>query len=168
MSSPYQPQPYQAQPYQAQPYQPQPYGQPPRPLPPKQGNSLAIVAIVLSSIALVVVLVGFVSQMMMGLVFGGLMTAFGDSGPMASGLTGTAPQVVSGQQYPGRLLSDEVTRVMSDDYGLDVTQLSCPETPEVVADAVTVCQGVADGGDWSFKVTFKDGLGHFALDQKAN
>jgi hypothetical protein len=154
--------------YQSQSYGPPPYGQPVRPVPPRQNNGLAIVALVLSGIAVTVVLVGFVSQMMFGLVFGGLMTAFGDSGPMAGGLTGTAPQVVSGQQYPGRLLADEVTRVMSDDYGLDVTQLSCPETPEVVADAVTVCQGVADSGEWSFKVTFKDGLGHFALDQKAN
>jgi hypothetical protein len=150
------------------PYQSQPYGPPVRTVPPRQNNGLAIVAIVLSGIAVTVVLVGFVSQMMMGLVFGGLMSTFGDSGPMASGLTGTAPQVVSGQEYPGSQLADEVIRVMSDDYGLDVTQLSCPATPEVVADAVTVCQGVVDGADWSFKVTFKDGLGHFALDQKAN
>jgi len=41
-------------------------------------------------------------------------------------------------------------------------------TPEVVADAVTVCHGVVEGADSTFRVTFKDGLGHFALDEKAS
>jgi hypothetical protein len=154
-------------PYQPQPYQPQSYGQQPRPLPPKQGNGLAIAAIVLSSLALLAVFVGFVAQMMMGLVFGGLMTAFGGSGPTVSGLTGTAPQVVSGQEYPGSQLENEVSRVMSGD-GFDATQLTCPATPQVSTDVVTECHGIVDGSDSTVRITFKDGLGHFALDQKVN
>jgi hypothetical protein len=145
------------QPPQLGPQPPQ-FG-PPRP---KQHNVLAIIAIVVASLALVMGLGGFVAPLLFAMIFGGFSLA---DEPL--GTEGTAPQVVAGQSYPGTLLQDEVTRLIGSSIG-DVTSITCPATPVVATKVVTVCDGIVDGTDWSFKVTFEDGLGHFTLDEKAD
>lgn len=132
----------------------QPYWQPSPPVF-KQKNGLAITALVVASLALLMGLGGFVSQIFMGAIFSGPMPFGGD-------MQGTAPQVVAGQTYPGTLMQHEVSRVIRGDGG-DVASISCPATPAVVTDAVTVCHGVVDGSDTSVKVTFEDSVGHFTL-----
>jgi|SRR5450631_626188 len=185
MSSPSDPQPFGSphprhgqQPMTAQPSSsqqfPQPlqgpppelYWQPATPAP-KPSNGLAITALVVASVALLMGLGGFVSQIFMGALFGGLASSAGGYSPSASSMPGTAPQVVAGQVYPGALLQDEVARVIRADGG-DVKSISCPATPVVVATAVTVCQGVVDGSNWTFRLTFEDLLGHFTLEQKVS
>jgi Domain of unknown function (DUF4333) len=88
-------------------------------------------------------------------VLTGFLSSIGD-------LQGTAPQVVTGQTYPGGLLQDEVTRVISGDGG-EVGSMTCPETANVDAGAATLCQGVVDGFPSEVTITFEDGLGHFTL-----
>ena len=83
----------------------------------------------------------------------------------AGDLQGTAPQVVAGQTYPGGLLQDEVSRVISGDGGT-VGPMTCPETAAVGAQVVAVCHGVVDGYDSEVTVTFEDDLGHFTLVEK--
>jgi hypothetical protein len=176
MSSPYEDQPGLSpdprngqQPWPPQPPQnlpPQQYWQA-APPPPRHSNGLAIAALVVASLALLTGLGFVVSQIVVGAMFGGLMGSGDGFSSFDSGLLGTAPQVVAGQGYPGRLLQDEVTRVVGGSLG-EVTSMSCPATPSVVADAVTVCHGKIDGSDASFKVTFEDGLGHFTLDEKVD
>jgi hypothetical protein len=183
MSSPADPQPFGSpdphhgqQPMTAQPSSSQQLRQPvqgpspelywqPTTLPPKQSNALAITALVVASLALLTGLGGFVSQIFMGALFGGLASSAGGYSPSASSMPGTAPQVVAGQAYPGALLQDEVARVIRADGG-DVKSISCPATRVVVATAVTVCHGVVDGSEWTFRLTFEDLLGHFTLEQK--
>jgi hypothetical protein len=138
---------------------PQQYWQPSPPVA-RQKNGLAIAALVVASLALLIGL-----GLSVALAADGLSFLAGGMPPAAGGLRGTAPQVVSGQEYPGRHLENEITRVYFDD-GLDVARMACPATPAVVADAVTICHGSVDGADWSFRVTFQDGLGHFTLDEK--
>jgi hypothetical protein len=146
------------------PQPPQLGPQPPQfgPPQPKQHNVLAIIAMVVASLALVMGLGGFVAPLLFAMIFGGFSLA---DEPL--GTEGTAPQVVAGQSYPGTLLQDEVTRVIGSSIG-DVTSITCPATPVVATKVVTVCDGIVDGTDWSFKVTFEDGLGHFTLDEKAD
>lgn len=102
----------------------------------------------------------------------GFVTSSMGGFPDGPGLEGTAPQVVAGQPYPGRLLQDEVSRVLGAGFGGGfcgaVTSVACPATPAVVAGAVTLCQGVVDGSSWSYRVTFEDGMGHFTLDEKVD
>jgi hypothetical protein len=126
----------------------------------RQSNWLAITALVVAGIALLIGL-----GLSVALAANGLSSFAGGIQSSGGGLAGTAPQVVSGQEYPGRQLENEITRLYLDD-GLDVTKMSCPATPVVVPEAVTVCHGMVDGADWSFRVTFEDGLGHFTLDEK--
>jgi hypothetical protein len=145
---------------------PESYWQPSAPAP-RQSNGLAITALVVASLALLTGLGGFVSQIFMGAMFGGLASSAGGYSPSASSMPGTAPQVVAGQAYPGTQLQDEVARVIRADGG-DVKSISCPATPVVVATAVTVCQGVVDGSGWTFRLTFEDLLGHFTLEQKVS
>jgi hypothetical protein len=125
---------------------------------------LAVAALVVASLALLVVLGGFVSQ----LLFGFILSEMSSSTvvfPSSSSQQGTAPEVIAGHIYPGALLQDEVARVVRGDGG-EVTSLSCPPTPAVVLGAVSVCQGMVDGSRWSFQVTFRDRLGHFTLEEK--
>jgi hypothetical protein len=185
MSSPSDPQPFGSpgpqrgqQPMTAQPSSSQQFRQPlqgpspelywqPATPAPKPSNGLAITALVVASVALLTGLGGFVSQIFMGALFGGLASSGGGYSPSASSMPGTAPQVVAGQAYSGALLQDEVARVIRADGG-DVKSISCPATPVVVATAVTVCQGVVDGSGWTFRLTFEDLLGHFTLEQKVS
>ena len=155
---------------QSAPVQPQsnlpPHGyRQPSPPVPKQGNGLAIAAIEIAVVALMMGLGGFVSQIFMGAIFGGLASSGNGYAPSASSMPGTAPQVVAGQSCPGTQLQDEVGRVIRTDGG-NVKSVSCPPTPAVVAGAVTVCQAVVDGSNWNFRITFEDLLGHFTLEQK--
>jgi Domain of unknown function (DUF4333) len=187
MSSPFDDQPYRSpdprpgqEPAPAQPPRsqqmapPQPYWQPSPPPVPKQSNGLAIAALVVACIALLTGLAFIVSQAFLGAIFGGLMASGGGFPPSAGGwipssssMEGTAPQVVAGQAYPGTLLQDEVSRLIRADGG-DGASLSCPATPAVVPGAVVECPGVVGGSHWTFRVTFKDGLGHFTLDEKVS
>lgn len=139
---------------------PQGYWQPSPPVP-KQSNGLAVTAIVIASVALLLGLGGFVLPMIAGGAFA--LASSGSGGPFGSpSMEGTAPQVVAGQAYPGSLLGNEVVRTISG-FGADVTSVSCPVTPAVVADAKTVCHGPVDGSDATVKVTFEDSLGHFTV-----
>lgn len=162
MSNPYEHQPFaepdpshgqhplqpQYSPPQLEHLPPQPQWQPSPPTL-KQSNGLAITALVVACLALLLVLGQIAYVVLTGL-------------PSVGDLPGTAPQVVAGQPYPGKLLQDEVARVISGDGG-EVKSITCPETPAVEADAVAVCHGVVDGFDSEVTVTFEDGLGHFTL-----
>jgi hypothetical protein len=160
---------------QSPPFQPTP--PPPlywQPYPPvrKQNNGLAIAGIVIGSLALLTGLGFVVSQLFFGVLMGGLMMS--GNGPAGGGFLppdgafeGTAPQVVAGQTYPGALLQDEVARLVRANGG-DVGSISCPATPAVGASVVATCHGVVDQSNWSFQVTFTDGLGHFTLDEKVD
>ncbi len=168
MSNPYEQQPFTqpGPPYQEQPLPPHPGQQayPPEQLqymPPqpqwqpsqpdsKQKNGLAVTALVVSCLALLLVL---------GLIAFVVVTGF-FSPPQD--LQGTAPQVVAGEPYRGTLLANELSRVITADFG-DVGSMTCPETPAVVVDAVTICHGMIDGFESTLRVTFEDGLGHFTL-----
>ena len=146
-------QPLSPQPPQAQHMPDQPVGQPQwQPPPParKQSNVLAISALVVALVALLLVL---------GLIVFVALTGF--FSPVGD-LQGTAPQVVAGEPYPGSLLSDEVSRVISGDGG-DVGSMTCAETPAVDVGVAAVCHGVVDGSDSKVTVTFEDDLGHFTL-----
>ena len=142
-------QPLPPQPAQLQtpPQQPQWQWQPPAS---RQSKSLAITALVVACVALLLVL-----GLIVFVVLTGFLSSIGD-------LQGTAPQVVTGQTYPGGLLQDEVTRVISGDGG-EVGSMTCPETANVDAGAATLCQGVVDGFPSEVTITFEDGLGHFTL-----
>ena len=57
--------------------------------------------------------------------------------------------------------------------GGHVASFSCPEndrrvrkTTAVGAGVVAECRSALDGSHWSFRVTFKQGLGHFTLEEK--
>jgi hypothetical protein len=76
-----------AQPQQGPP--PQSYWQSPATAT-KQKNGLAIVALVVASLAQLIGLAGFVSQMFMGAMFGGLASFVGGYSPSASSMLGTA------------------------------------------------------------------------------
>jgi hypothetical protein len=145
--------PMPQQPSPGQDVPPQAYWQPSPPAS-RQGNGLAITALVVACVALVVVL-GLVLLVFIGGFFSSAFSSSGD-------LQGTAPQVVAGEPYPGSRLADEVSRVISGDGG-DVGSMTCPETPVVDAGALAVCHGVVDGSDSTVTVTFEDGLGHFTL-----
>ena len=129
---------------------------------PAQSRGLAIAAIVIAGIALLSSLGGFVIPMVAGGAFA--LASSGSAGPFGSpSIEGTAPQVVAGQPYPGRLLQDELARVWGDP-GSGGPSFSCPATAAVVAGAVTVCHGTEGGLGSAAKVTFQDDLGHFTLD----
>ena len=160
MSNPYEHQPFaQPDPWHGQPplppqppplpTQPQPQWQPSPPAA-KHSNWIAITALVVACVALLMVL---------GLIAFVVLTGFFSS---AGDLQGTAPQVVAGQTYPGGLLQDEVSRVISGDGGT-VGPMTCPETAAVDAHVVAVCHGMVDGYDSEVTVTFEDDLGHFTL-----
>lgn len=130
------------------PQQPQQWQ--PSPPAPTQSKGLAITALVVACLALVMVL-----GVVVFLLVAGTFSSVGD-------LQGTAPQVVAGAPYPGALLADEVSRVISNDGG-DVGSITCPETPDVRPGVAALCHGVVDGYDSEVTVTFGDGVGHFTL-----
>ncbi len=142
-------------------------GQPHVPAPKPRHSALAITAIVLSSVALLMVIGTFVSQFFFAAVFGGLSSFDSGFAPPEGPFEGTAPQVIAGQTYPGLLLQDEVARLVRANGG-SVKSVSCPATPAVLAGVVTTCHGDVDSSAWSFQVTFTDGLGHFTLDEKVD
>jgi hypothetical protein len=156
-------QPVQPAPPPAQYLPPQSYWQPSPPAP-RQNNGLAITALVVASLALLIGLSTFVSQIFATLFLGIFSAGGGPFGGSFGGpsLEGTAPQVATGQAYPGQKLQDEVSRVISND-GSDVGSITCPDTLDVKAGAATVCHGLVDGFESDIKVTFEDGVGHFTL-----
>jgi hypothetical protein len=157
---------------QSVPAQPQPYLPPraywqPSPPAPKHNNGLAIAAVVVSSLVLLTGLVFVVSQVLFGILFVGFMSSAGGFSPPEEGLKGTAPQVVAGQTYPGALLQGEVARVVRG-WGGDVTSMSCPASVDRGSGGGDRVPRVVDGSNWSFRVTFEDGSGHFTLDEKVS
>jgi len=152
MSNPYAQQPFsQPEPWQGQQMQTQQHWQSAPPVS-KQSNGLAITALVVAVFALLMALGVSVFVVVSG-------------GPsFDGGMEGTAPQVVAGQEYPGRLLENELTRLIRANWG-EVTSLTCPGTPAVEVDTVTVCHGEVDGFDSTYRVSFEDAMGHFTVEE---
>lgn len=123
---------------------------PPPPVRPDRGSSskLAIVSLVLSSLALLGVVV------MLVLFLGG---GPGDGGPLTGKLTTTTAGV------RGSDLEDMVTNRITDDGG-EVEAMRCPDVASVVQGVVTVCHGSISGDQWAVIVYFEDAQGHYTLD----
>jgi hypothetical protein len=124
---------------------------PPPPARPDRGSSskLAIVSLVLSSLALLGVILALV------LFLGG--GGGGGGGP----LTGKLPTTTAGVR--GADLEDVVTKRISDDGG-DVEAMRCPDVASVAQGVVAVCHGSISGDEWAVIVYFEDAQGHYTLD----
>nr|WP_238344779.1 DUF4333 domain-containing protein [Actinopolymorpha cephalotaxi] len=123
---------------------------PPPPVRPDRGSpsKLAIVSLVLSSLALLGVIV--------------LLVLFVGGGPGGGGpLTGKLTTTTAGVR--GADLEDSVTNRITDDGG-DVETMRCPDVASVVQGAVAVCHGSISGDDWAVIVYFEDAHGHYTLD----
>ena len=114
----------------------------------KQGNGLAITAVILSGLALVGVL-ALAVFLFVGPGSGSGLVLTGEVTPVDSG-------VVAGS------LEKELTRVIEDDGG-SVDELHCPERSQVGQGLVTVCHGSVDGLDWTGIVVFEEADGRFVL-----
>jgi hypothetical protein len=133
--------------YAAQP--PTPGAYPPFSPAPRNGNGLAVTAIVLSGLALLGVLA---------------MAAFFLVGPMMGGsgyvLTGEVTVVDKGASDGD--LQQSLTTAIEDDGG-SVDELVCPLRSQVGQGLVTVCHGSVDGFDWTGVVVFEDDEGSFIV-----
>ena len=137
-------------PYGGYPTQPVGWAPPPPRQPSGSTHTIAVIALVLSSLAILGLAV---------LVFAGFAFA---GGGLTGDLGGTAPHVVEGEPYNGSQLADEVRRVIEQDGGT-VDSMTCPDTPRVDSAAETTCQGNVDGYDEDVIVDFEDAEGHFTL-----
>lgn len=117
---------------------------------PKQGNGLAITAIVLSGLALLSVL-GMAAFMAVGVA----------SGPSWV-LEGRVTVVDKGVQGPE--LEQALTSTIEDD-GSYVGEIVCPARSQVGQGLVSVCHGSVDDWDWTGVVVFEDDLGTFIVNQ---
>ena len=129
--------------------------QPPYPYPPigqgddRRSRTLGIVAVVLSSVALLGVLA------LAGLAF------LGPASPGTYALSGKVSPVDKGVQAPD--LESAIRSALTDDGGA-VGELSCPPRAEVGQGKVVVCHGSVDGyEDWTGIVFFEDDAGAFVL-----
>lgn len=143
MSNPYPTAPLWADPQQVG--SPWPNATPPR------TNGMAVTALVVGGVSLLVSLV-----LLLTLLFG--------DGAGSLTIRGTAPQVVTGQPYPGPRLAAEVTVVLQD-WDYEVSGLRCPATQSVQPGVRTTCTGSVDGSRERVDVSFTDTAGHFTLDQ---
>ena len=115
---------------------------------PKQGNGLAVTAIVLSGLALVSVLA------MAAFIFlapggsGGWVLS-GEVTPIDNGVTDVA-------------LRDSLVSLIEDDGG-SVDEIECPPRSQVGQGLVTVCHGSVDGWAWTGVVVFEDDDGTFIV-----
>jgi hypothetical protein len=136
----------QAQPVPAQYWHaPQPFQTPPR-----QGNGLAVTAIVLSGLALLGVL--------------GLAAFFAVGASMGPSWVLTGEVAVSGSAVAGPELEAALVGLVEDDGG-SVDEITCPESSTVGQGLVTVCHGGVDGWDWTGVVVFEDAEGGFIVNQ---
>jgi hypothetical protein len=114
---------------------------------PKQGNGLAVTAIVLSGLALLSVLAMaafiFLAPGGSGWVLSGEVT------PIDKGVTDVA-------------LQDSLVSLIEDDGG-SVDEIECPPRSQVGQGLVTVCHGSVDGWDWTGVVVFEDDDGTFIV-----
>lgn len=140
--------------YGPNPPAPNPYGFAPLPEEPPRPSILPVISLVVSLIALI----GVATLAIFGVT--------GGSGPLGDdSLGGTAPltgqlEVPATGGLPGSALSKVVEKVVIDDGG-DVTELRCPDTPEVKQGAVTVCHGTISTEAWAIVVVFEDTDGNF-------
>lgn len=127
---------------------------PPPPVRPDRGSpsKLAIVSLVLSSLALIGVI------LMLVLFLGG---GPGDGGPLTGKLTGKLATTTAGLR--GADLEDVVTNRITDDGG-DVETMRCPDVASVAQGVVAVCHGSISGDQWAVIVYFEDAQGHYTLD----
>lgn len=131
-------------------YAPQPYL-----VPRQRGRGLAIAAIIMSSIALLGLLV-------LGGLAAWLISTAASSGDAP--VTGTVRSLSLGQD--GRLDAgslEEAVRSAMGHQGGQVSSLDCPDTPEVAQGVVSVCHGEMDGSDWAFVVFFESAGGNFTI-----
>jgi hypothetical protein len=117
---------------------------------PRQGNGLAITAVVLSGLALLGVL-GLAAFMAVG-------TAMAPSWVLAGHVT-----VVAGS-VEGAELEQALTSVIEDD-GSFVGEIVCPASSPVGQGLVSVCHGSVDDWDWTGVVVFEDDSGSFIVNQ---
>jgi hypothetical protein len=112
-----------------------------------RGRGLAIAAIIMSSIALLAVL-------LVGLILlGGLAFTGSANGNVSLG---------AGGGLGGDSLEQAVRSAMTG-TGSEVTAMDCPDTEKVDQGVVSVCHGTMDGSDWSFVVFFESAGGQFTV-----
>jgi hypothetical protein len=116
--------------------------------PPRQGNGLAIAAVVMSGLALLGVL-GIALFMGVGIAIAPSSVLQGDVTPTGTTVAGTE-------------LESALTTAVEDDGG-QVDEISCPDTSAVGQGLVTVCHGSIDGFDWTGVVVFEDATGTFIV-----
>jgi len=117
---------------------------------PRQGNGMAITAIVLSGLAIVCVIALA--------AFMGMGAAMGPSWV----LEGSVAVVDKGVQGPE--LEKALTSTIEDD-GSYVGEIECPARSAVGQGLVSVCHGSVDDWDWTGVVVFEDDLGNFIVNQ---
>lgn len=122
---------------------------------PAPGRGLAVVAVVLASLALLGVL-------LLGVGLAGFAGLTDDGGGGGYGpLRGTiAP--TTGTRLAGQALADEVSAKIRDDGG-EPEGITCPDTAKVAQDVTTVCHGSDLGEDSAFVVFFEDAKGSYTL-----
>ena len=123
-------------------YTPQPYA-----MPRQRGRGLAIAAIVMSSIALLAVL---------------LMVIVAFAVPYTGTATGKVTSVGAGGGLDGGSLEQAVRSAMSSNGG-EVTSIDCPDTAKVDQGVVSVCHGTMDGSDGPLVVFFESPSGDFTV-----
>jgi len=67
------------------------------------------------------------------------------------------------EQFDQQALQSGVTQVLSRDYGLEVTALSCPEGQEVTAGASFTCAATVDGENVTVPITVLDDQGTYQV-----
>ncbi len=126
-------------------------GQLPHTVPPaRQSNVLAIIALVVSGVALVAVLAMAVFLAVSG----------GGGGGGAYALHGEVTAVDHGASEFD--LEEAIASTVQDDGG-SVEEITCPVRSQVGQGLVTVCHGSVDGFDWTGVAVFEDDTGAFVL-----
>lgn len=135
-------------------WSPNPPAPPQRPQPSRTAFAALIVgvaALLVASVALVVVL-----------VIGSDPDQDSGGSGFSAPLTGRLQDAPSGA-LSGSTLQSAVSKVLLED-GASVTQLTCPATPSVTQGVVTVCHATIDTDPWAVVVLFEDTDGSFTLD----
>ena len=77
---------------------------------------------------------------------------------------------IGGSSYEGADLEDDVMAALEKDQpdaAKGISDLNCPDTEEVKADAVTECTASLDGEPIGLTVTWEDDEGNFTVEQSA-
>ena len=131
-----------------------PPAQPGYPLhrPSRSASPLGWISLVISLVALAAVL-----GLAIGLAVSGAFSGAGQ-GP----LTGQLQDLSPGSTVRGADLETELTALIREDGG-EVTEMRCPDVPNVGQGVVTVCHGSISGDPWAVVVFFEDSQGRFTL-----